>query len=80
MIPFSPIIQKPSIEIVSRKRQLRRAGGKGEELREGEPDACRGGGRALVSQHLEWGFEPRLTSCPCAGLQVTCGLQVADSV
>lgn len=45
---------------------MRRAGGKAEKLREVEPGACREGGRALVSQHLELGFEPRLTSCPCA--------------
>lgn len=52
VIPFSPIIQKPlSIEIVSRKRQMCRAGGKAEELREVEAEK-----EAGLQFHSSWNW------------------------
>ena len=80
MTLFSQITEKPlSVEIGSRKRQMG-AEGKVEKHVEVEPGTRREGGRACLSQDLDLGLEPRRTSFPHAGLQVTFGLQVAGTM
>lgn len=51
--PFSPIIQNTdSVELVSRKRQMRRAKGKEEKPMEMKPDAFREGRQGFTFTEL----------------------------